>query len=122
MLRDSCGGLQLASGSSAVRFRRSRFTANGSGCPCERTGPMELMGLMWGSRSCSPRIFGGRLQNVIRPPGYFLPAVLSFLREAAWSSQGWDTAIRVSSFITLRLDRFPLPNTLQFKPEGQRDT
>src|SRR5215469_2046881 len=88
MLRDSCGGLQLASGSSAVRFRRSRFTANGSGCPCERTGPMELMGLMWESRSCSPRIFGGRLQNVIRPPGYFLPAVLSFLREAAWSSQG----------------------------------
>jgi len=55
--------------------------------------------------------------------GIFSPSRFVFsTREAAWPSRGWDTAIRVSSFITLRLDRFPLRNTLLFKPEGQRDT
>jgi hypothetical protein len=45
-------------------------------------------------------------------------------REAAWPSRGWDTAIRLSTYLPLKLDRFlPLANnTLQFKPKWRRDT
>ena len=73
------------------------------------------------SSSSSSNLWWGEAPKRDRLPAYFSQQFVLSTREAAWPSRGWDSAIRLSFFISLRLDWF-LPNTLQFKPKGQRET